>query len=104
MKIRAQQQLPQLEKELEGLAIRVMFEKKAKIKADAQNVLEKESSSGSSVVDGSDEKVEDGQEMTENTPEARVEMYKEIAARKQEKQEREGCLSFHSCICVYIDV
>merc|ERR1711871_1424362 len=30
-----------------------------------------------------------GQEMTENTPEARVEMYREIAANKKEKQDRE---------------
>ena len=34
-----------------------------------------------------------GQEMTENTPEARVEMYREIAAQKKEKQDREGCFA-----------
>ena len=45
------------------------------------------------------------EEMTENTPEARVEMYKEIAAQKKEKQDREGIhLCMYVCMYQYIHV
>jgi hypothetical protein len=40
--------------------------------------------------DDEEEEVPEGEEMTENTPEARTEMYREIAEQKREKEERES--------------
>ena len=73
--------------------MRVMFEKKAKIEVSAHS--KSKATEDCSVVNdnhGNSDKNK-GQEMTENTPEARVEMYREIAAQKKEKQDREGCFA-----------
>jgi len=87
MKILAQQQLPDLDKQLKDLAMRVMFEKKAKVDVNAHSNKSKATKDCSDEHGNDDENK--GQEMTENTPEARVEMYREIAANKKEKQDRE---------------
>lgn len=81
IKIVALQQLPQLEAELSGLAAAKRIEKLAKIK-ETQSIPDVTSNDFESEVE------EDSEKLTENTPEARVEIYKELAAQKQAKEER----------------
>lgn len=81
MKIKALQQLPVLEKELEERA-KICRKEKAEKEMDK---LEKMMNSANEI-----ETVNDENEMTDNTPEARVEIYKELAQQKKEKEEKEN--------------
>lgn len=96
MQIQARQQLPKLEAELERLAGPVRIEKAMKeaskpsvpVKATTPQV--RELAEGEEVQDGPVAEDEtDDNEMTENTPEARVKIYQELAQQKKEKEERE---------------
>ena len=106
MRITATQKLPQLESDLRQLAVIKRREKAYKIAekdkltaAKAKRDAEIEASNNGlavEVTDGSDDedtgvlKDEKGQEMTENTPEARIEIYAELAKQKKEKEDREN--------------
>lgn len=115
MRISACQQLPALEEELRSLADKVRQEKIVKqeqVKKD-KHTSSKESESSTKVIRqrgdvvveelGSDDEADlyegpvldddannDEEELTENTPEARIEMYREIAEQKRQKEEREA--------------
>lgn len=110
MRIIAQQKLPELETELRLRAAKVRVEKEEKAKAKAEAVTERgkkkkkesrvveldENDNEIEVEDASDdeEEEEDGlldpHEMTENTPEVREEIYRELAQQKREKEERDN--------------
>jgi protein TilB len=81
MRILAQQQLPQLQADLFSLASSKRIEKQAKREALGLSPEIVHS-------DCEDEVDSDNQKMTENTPESRVEIYKELAAQKKEKEDR----------------
>jgi protein TilB len=105
MRIIATQKLPHLESELRQLAVIKRREKAyklaekekiaaAKIKRDAE-IEANNNGQAVEVTDGSDDdegvlRNEKGQEMTENTPEARIEIYAELAKQKKEKEDREN--------------
>lgn len=114
MQIQARQQLPKLEAELERLAGPVRIEKAMKeankppapVKPAASTSKVRELAEGEEVEDGPVEEETDENEMTENTPEARVkvlldccfsllcwywniQIYQELAQQKKEKEERE---------------
>lgn len=115
MRIQARQKLPQLQEELRELAAEVQAEKDSKKNNNISGSVAdaKEDSKVSSlknnnentiigsdsivVEDASDDEnddvdplVKDGEEMTENTPEAREEIYRELAQQKKEKEDREA--------------
>ena len=114
MRIQARQKLPQLQEELRELAAEVQAEKDAKKTSISGTIADskEESESTSSKKDNNntvigsdsiivedasddenddvDELVKDGEEMTENTPEAREEIYRELAQQKKEKEDREA--------------
>lgn len=109
MQIIAVQQLPAMERELRELALDKRREKKekARLKADGKKPKKKKSESRVVELDENDneiivEDVSDDEEdlatpvdgmdddgMTENTPEVRQEIYRELAQQKKEKQDRE---------------
>lgn len=100
MQIKAKQALPAMEKELAILARKCSDEKAAKAAATVLIPKAKpspapcySSSSSSGVVtvedvsdDDEDKGKEEEEELTENTPEVRVKIYKELAAQKQAKE------------------
>lgn len=111
MRIIAQQKLPELETELRQRAAKVRVEKeeRARVKAEAALVNEgamkkkkeerrvvelDENDNEIEVEDASDDEEGDGfldpHEMTENTPEVREEIYRELAQQKREKEERDN--------------
>ena len=73
------QQLPQLQADLAALAGKKRAEKQAK--NDSLGITLEQSAN-----DFEDD--EEGEKLTSNTPEARVEIYKELAAQKKEKEDR----------------
>eukprot|EP00605_Chrysophyceae_sp_TOSAG23-4_P002569 GSChrysophyteH1.ASY1.ANO1.2834.1 assembled CDS len=77
MILKAQQELPLLEKELRGLA-KALAAGKKRAKQEAQDAS-----------DDDDDKPFEADEMTENTPEVREKIYKELAQQKKEKADRE---------------
>lgn len=100
MQIQARQKLPQLEDELRKLAEEKRAEKMATARArgTGMEVAEEKSSAASSgadeVLDCDEEVVrepdpDDHLAMTENTPEVRQEIYRELAQQKKEKADRE---------------
>jgi len=112
MKIVAIQKLPRMLKELRQLAIVKRREKerkerekeeaaasgkpvkKKKKKKDEARVVELDDDDNEIVVedvsDDEDVEVEEDDELTENTPEVREEIYRELAAQKKEKEDREN--------------
>eukprot|EP00597_Dinobryon_sp_UTEXLB2267_P015923 CAMPEP_0170128360 /NCGR_PEP_ID=MMETSP0020_2-20130122/21124_1 /TAXON_ID=98059 /ORGANISM="Dinobryon sp., Strain UTEXLB2267" /LENGTH=492 /DNA_ID=CAMNT_0010362265 /DNA_START=18 /DNA_END=1496 /DNA_ORIENTATION=- len=92
MQITARQKLPALSAELKELAKKVAYEKSLLPKATVEPpkpIETVKSVDGVEVQDVQDDEVEDnGNEMTENTPEARVKIYKELAQQKKEKEDR----------------
>jgi hypothetical protein len=76
MRIQALQVLPKLRSELSLLAMQNALEKKARLedKGQQQNGKEKKKSNADTEQNGEGD--EEDEEMTENTPEARVEIYK----------------------------
>ena len=86
MQIQARQQLPKMEAELRQLAIECRLQKEQK---RMQRELAKSSIMITDEEDDCDENIK-GEKMTENTPEARQEIYMEIAQQKKEKEEREN--------------
>jgi protein TilB len=106
MQILARQKLPQLEDELRKLALEKRAEKGEKLAAaraqGACEVAEEKSSAGAGAGgSGTDEALDYDEEvvrdpdpddhlaMTENTPEVRQEIYRELAQQKKEKADRE---------------
>lgn len=86
MQIQARQQLPQLEIELDILARKCRADKavhaQEKALKEAQASVTKK---GAVDVEDADDDYEEDQEMTDNTPEARVKIYKELADQKKAK-------------------
>eukprot|EP00606_Chrysophyceae_sp_TOSAG23-5_P001014 GSChrysophyteH2.ASY1.ANO1.924.1 assembled CDS len=94
MILKAQQELPLLEKELRGLAKAVRSGKAQKAREAAELAAGKKRAKQEARVvelDDNDNEivVEDANEMTENTPEVREKIYKELAQQKKEKADRE---------------
>ena len=104
MQIQARQKLPDLQAELNELAAGVREEKRAKREAEAEakaaeertktlysdDAIEVEEIEEVNPVEAEIERnINDANEATENTPEAREEIYREMAQQKKEKQDRE---------------
>ena len=99
MQIQARQKLPQLEAELRKLAAAMRSEKALKRALAGEAEVAEEKSSGPTnpapeLLDCDEEVVREEEEddhnkMTENTPEVRQEIYRELAQQKKEKEDRE---------------
>jgi protein TilB len=108
MQIVAKQKLPEMEKELKQLAIlkrreKAQKEKEKEAKAAGEKIVREKKKKEARVVEldendneiqvedaSSDEEEDDPNEMTENTPEVREEIYRELAQQKREKEERDN--------------
>lgn len=86
MQIVASQKLPQMQEELRTLAAAKRAE--AASKASKESPVEAIEEIYSASVEPEDA-AEDANELTDNTPEARVKIYKELAQQKKEKADRE---------------
>lgn len=111
MQIVAKQKLPEMERELKQLAIlkrreKAQKEKEKEAKAAGEKIVREKKKKEARVVeldendneiqveDASSDEEEEGEddpnEMTENTPEVREEIYRELAQQKKEKEERDN--------------
>ena len=86
MKIIAQQQLSSLKVELSNLANLKRQEKLCKLQEKSATT---ECSSLTHSICEDEQNKEEGEKLTENTPEARVEIYQELAAQKKAKEDRQ---------------
>jgi len=85
MRIIAQQQLSLLKAELSNLAD---LKRQEKICKSQEKSATTDNSLTHSICEEEQNK-EDGEKLTENTPEARVEIYQELAAQKKAKEDRQ---------------
>jgi protein TilB len=107
MQIVARQKLPSMEKNLRQLAVVKRREKERKAREKEEGIATKKTKKKKDsrvveldeddneivvedVSDEEDEGGEDDNELTENTPEVREEIYRELAAQKKEKEDRDN--------------
>lgn len=89
MQIIAKQKLSTMEEKLRIIAFEKRIEKEL-LKANKKDKLQKDNNEVNNECAEVDDNENETPELTDNTPEARVEIYKELAEQKKEKADREA--------------